>query len=205
MASKRIDAELITSAQALRAIAHPLRIRLLDALAISGPATATELADIVDESPANCSWHLRQLAKYGFIEEAPGGTGRQRPWRVVVGPRRWQTSDDAETTIAGDAAADALFEHEVTMLRTWRAQHTSEPAPWRDAGSVTHSMDWLTADELAALNEDLFEVMTRHLDRVRDPSVRPAGSRPVRMVAWAIPAGPALSEKSARVEGDRHA
>lgn len=68
---------------ALRALTHPARQRLLKALAAAGTATATELAGHVGESPANCSWHLRQLARYGFVTEAGGGSGRQRPWRIA--------------------------------------------------------------------------------------------------------------------------
>ncbi len=63
-------------ANMLRALAHPARIRLLEELALAGPMTATELAARVGESAANCSWHLRQLAKYGYVEEAGGGAGR---------------------------------------------------------------------------------------------------------------------------------
>jgi DNA-binding transcriptional ArsR family regulator len=68
---------------ALRALTHPVRQRLLRTLAGAGRATATELAERVGESPANCSWHLRQLARYGFVTEAGGGAGRQRPWRIA--------------------------------------------------------------------------------------------------------------------------
>src|SRR3954465_2595175 len=66
----------------LQALAHPVRMAIIEQLSISGPLTATELADRLDETPANCSWHLRKLAKFGFVEEAEGGTGRQRPWQV---------------------------------------------------------------------------------------------------------------------------
>jgi DNA-binding IclR family transcriptional regulator len=56
------------------------------------PATATQLAERVGESPANCSWHLRQLARYGFVEEAGGGTGREGPWRPVPGVCTWDAT-----------------------------------------------------------------------------------------------------------------
>lgn len=68
---------------ALRALTHPVRQRLLRALSRAGRATATQLAGQIGESPANCSWHLRQLARYGFVTEAGGGAGRQRPWRIA--------------------------------------------------------------------------------------------------------------------------
>src|SRR5258705_13054713 len=74
----------IRDAETARALAHPVRIRIIEKLAFGGPLTATALSELIGESPANTSWHLRQLARYGFIEEAGGGSGRQRPWRVVV-------------------------------------------------------------------------------------------------------------------------
>src|SRR5262249_20638244 len=67
----------------MRAVAHRVRVALLEALGKYKLLTATEAAEVVDESPSTCSFHLRQLAKYGFIEEAGGGTGRQRPWRLT--------------------------------------------------------------------------------------------------------------------------
>ena len=62
----------------MRALAHPLRIELIEQLTFRGPLTATQCAALVGESPSSCSFHLRMLAKYGFVEEAAGGTGRQR-------------------------------------------------------------------------------------------------------------------------------
>jgi len=67
----------------LRALAHPRRMELIDLLIAQGPLTATECAARLGDSPGGCSYHLRQLARYGFVEEAPGGRGRQRPWRYV--------------------------------------------------------------------------------------------------------------------------
>ena len=73
----------LTDPLAMRAMAHPVRLALMQALNDAGTLTATEAAERVGESPSNCSFHLRQLAKYGWVEEAPGGKGRQRPWRAV--------------------------------------------------------------------------------------------------------------------------
>lgn len=66
----------------MRALAHPTRLQIRELLDECGPLTATELAHRTGQSPANCSFHLRTLAKYGFIEEASGGRGRTRPWRI---------------------------------------------------------------------------------------------------------------------------
>jgi DNA-binding transcriptional ArsR family regulator len=176
---------------ALRAIAHPVRVALLEELALSGAATATELAERVGESPANCSWHLRQLARYGFVEEAGGGQGRQRPWRAVVQSNGWSDAEsDEELATAGNVAAEVLLEHEVAALRSWRAAVRQEPREWRDPPFVNTSLAWLTAAELTELSEQVRALLFAHLDRVADPSLRPPDARPIRFVAWGIPARP---------------
>ncbi len=73
----------ITDARTMRALAHPVRIALLEELVLGGALTATEIGERIGESPTTCSFHLRQLAKYGFVEEAGGGKGRARPWRLT--------------------------------------------------------------------------------------------------------------------------
>src|SRR5262245_60240338 len=76
----------ITDARMLRALAHPARIAILEHLALDGPATATQCADVAGLSPSACSYHLRALARFGFIEPAPDGAadGRHRPWQTRV-------------------------------------------------------------------------------------------------------------------------
>lgn len=185
----------------LRLFAHPVRLRILDALAVYGPATATELADRVDESPSNCSWHLRQLAKHGFVEAVPGNTGRQRPWRLVP----WRTTigdgdaHDDDLARAEDAAEEVLLAGQLDALAAWRATRRNEPAPWREAGLTSQTLMWLTAKETAALRRDLNAVIERHLTGVADrfdPQRRLPGSRPVRVVAWVAP-GPSDAETPA--------
>ena len=178
----------------LRALAHPLRLRLLEELATLGEATATELADRVDASPANCSWHLRQLARYGFIEEAGGGTGRARPWRWVPEVQEISDPDDdsPEVRLARDAVVDVMFARDVEAWRAWDAGRDAAPEPWRKASFSSRGMNWLTAEELAALKADLEAVVERHLvarlDRV-DPARRPPGARLVRLLAGGFPSG----------------
>jgi DNA-binding transcriptional ArsR family regulator len=180
----------------LRGLAHPLRMQIIDQLMIHGPLTATELGDRLGESPANCSWHLRQLAKHGFIEEAEGGTGRQRPWRMV--PQSTTIVEPAAPEPDFDAARDALIEtllgQDLAAWRAWRANRHTEPEQWREAGFMAQSnYIWMTAEELAALKQELSEITDRHilprLDRL-PVSDRPPGSRPIRFTAWAVPSGP---------------
>ncbi|MEV0651304.1 helix-turn-helix domain-containing protein [Phytomonospora sp. NPDC050363] len=174
----------------LRALAHPLRFTLMELLLLDGPATATELGAKLGESPANCSWHLRQLAKFGYVAEAPPGPGRRRPWQVVV---HGHTTDheaeaDPEYASAHDALAVVALRHEFARLDEWYMARRAAPREWRGAAGVTQSLMWLTADELAGLQAEIQTLVQRHRDRVTDPARRPSGAEPVRFVAWGIPA-----------------
>jgi predicted transcriptional regulator len=186
----------VTSAQELRALAHPLRLRLLEELVVNDPATdtatASELAERVGESPANCSWHLRQLAKFGYIEEAPGGTGRERRWRAVIEMRDWDTANarDPEFLAAADVAQDIAIDHEFQQLRQRRAWLANEPEEWRSAAGSTSGIGWCTAPELHELNDKVLELLGPYFQRLTDPASRPDGARLVRFVSWAIPARP---------------
>src|SRR3954463_16144739 len=89
------DPRELTDPRAMRALAHPVRISVLELLLREGPLTATRAAELLDESPGNMSWHLQTLARYGFIEETGEGRGRARPWRLVsVGNRFGVSADD---------------------------------------------------------------------------------------------------------------
>ena len=186
----------VNSAQELRALAHPLRLRLLEELVVNDPATdtatASELAERVGESPANCSWHLRQLAKFGYIEEAPGGTGRERRWRAVIEMHDWDTANsrDPEFLAAADVAQDILMDHEFQQLRQRRAWLANEPEEWRSAAGSLSGIGWCTAEELREISNKIFEILAPSFQRLTDPDSRPDGARLVRFVNWAIPARP---------------
>lgn len=180
----------------LRVLSHPLRLSLLEHLATLGEATATELAERVDESPANCSWHLRQLAKYGLIEEASGGTGRQRPWRWInqsIGVAQESDDDTPELSRAREGLLDVMLGREVDAFRTWRANEQLAPPEWSEASFASESLHWMTAEELAAFKADINAAVEHHImsriDRA-DPDRRPPDSRAVRFVAWSFPADP---------------
>lgn len=183
----------------LRALSHPLRLRILEELGATGPATATELAGRIGESPTNCSWHLRQLARHGFVEEAGGGPGRRRPWKIISEHTSIGKPGDEEPELASarDTLVEVFMAREVEAWSAWHASRHEEPPEWRDAslGTVSKGI-WLTADELAALTKDLSALVEHHIephvDRV-DPANRPPGSRPTRFVAWGIPYGPPQS------------
>lgn len=182
----------ITDPRMLRAMAHPLRIKLVNALVLHGPATATELAERVEDTPANCSWHLRQLAKFGFIEEAGDlpRRGRNRPWRWVPIGNRWGGAGDTpELLSAGSELTSAWLGLELAERNDWQATRAAEPAQWQDAAFTVQSIGWLTAEELAEVGSQIKDLLLSHIERVSDPAKRPEDSRPIRFIAWGNPAG----------------
>lgn len=185
-------------------MAHPLRLRILETLTLYGPATATEIAERVGESPANCSWHLRQLARYGFIEEAGGGTGRQRPWQIVLEAHRFGNGEEEpELAQAGDAVTDVLLDMEVQALREWLRRRRAESPQWRDAGFLNQAIGWCTAEELTEIQAEIAGILSRYAQRITDPASRPSGARPVRFIAWGVPAlgAPATGDKAPSAGG----
>lgn len=173
----------------LRAMAHPLRLRLMELLAVHGPATATELAARTDQKPANCSWHLRQLAAAGFIEEAGGGTGRQRHWRYIPTGHVYSTSGtEPEFLRAARTVSAAQLDRELGELRSWTAHSSDEPDEWRSAAFMTQSILWLTPEELTELGDTVTALYLRSVRRMSDPESRPKGARPIRLIGWGVPA-----------------
>jgi DNA-binding transcriptional ArsR family regulator len=191
----------VTEAGDLKVLAHPLRLALLETLVTEGPLTASQAAALLDDSPSNCSWHLRKLAEHGFVREARGGTGRNRPWRAVAQGLDWaepgeagDAPGDPSAGIAAEALSDMLVEREVQRLRAARASRDTEPAPWQDVTTMLSSMAWLTAEEATALRDELMAVLVPHLERSAEraahPGRRPYGARLVSLVGWLVPAGP---------------
>ena len=172
----------MTDPKALRALAHPLRWRLLDLVGVEGEATATTCADALGESVASCSYHLNVLAKYGFIERAPAGRGRDKPWRLAS--TRQDLSGEGlgvEGELAAEAATEVFLDHELARLKARLRVAAREPKRWRRATGFTGVTTFLTVDELAELTERMRELSQRHADRLPDPPSRPPGSREVRV------------------------
>ena len=179
----------LTDSRTLRALTHPVRIALIEALLLGGAMTATEVGERIGESPTTCSFHLRQLAKYGFVEEAGGGKGRSRPWRLTsVGMQFATAHDDPETEMAAGALVRMLRERQLARYRTWLETNKNFPRQWRDAAGSSESMIYLTAGELEELNQELLALLLpRFRERLTDPSVRPPGAVPVEFLMLAYP------------------
>jgi DNA-binding transcriptional ArsR family regulator len=187
----------ITDARTLRALAHPVRISLFEELALGGAMTATQIGERIGESATTCSFHLRQLAKYGFVEEAGGGTGRSRPWRLTSVGMSFSPSGDMEAEIASDAVVRMFRERQFERYQAWRSTKASYPLEWRKAATDSQYLLYLTAPELQQLSSEVHEVLQRWVmleGRFLDPSKRPAGSVPVEAMILAHPVAPPASE-----------
>ena len=169
----------------MRAMAHPVRLALMQALTDAGTLTATEAAERVGESPSNCSFHLRQLAKYGFVEEAPGGTGRKRPWRVVnVGFRMTDVQEDPETALAAGVLGRVVTERSLERARVGMEQRHALPDEWRAVTGTDQFTLYVTPEEMKQFNEQLLAMFDPYRERIADPAKRPEGSRPIEHVSF---------------------
>jgi len=178
----------VSDARRLRALTHPVRIALIGKLVLHGPLTATEAGELIGESPTTCSFHLRQLAKYGFVEEAGGGRGRARPWRMTTIGLSVTAREDPESQLAEDALVRMVRERQLERYWTWLQTRASYPRRWRDAADDSAYVFYLTIEELEQLTKDLTAIlMPLFRERMADPSRRPAGSVPVQLLLFSYP------------------
>jgi hypothetical protein len=171
---------------ALRALAHPLRWKLIDLLGAEMTATATRCAEVLGESVASCSYHLGILAKYGYIELVPDQPGREKPWRLTRAEQDlFPPGLDAEGALAAEAATEVFLDHEIARLKDRLRRRGLEPEPWRQASRVLGVTTWLTAAELREVSDQVMQILTltRHEERITDRSARPEGAREVRLFA----------------------
>jgi DNA-binding MarR family transcriptional regulator len=165
----------------LAALAHPVRTGLLSHLMAVGPRTASECADAVDASPSNCSWHLRQLEKFGFVERAEDAPdGRERPWRAAA------TGFDFSQVEAEPAARAALqtfasirLDEETRLARAYLRREDELPEQWRRSADLSTYGLLVTPDELRRLTERLDAAIRPYLAATRDDA--PADARPVHV------------------------
>jgi hypothetical protein len=166
-------------------MAHPLRLDLIEVLTALGPVTAAVCARQLGVSQASCSFHLRQLAKYGFVEQAPAsGDRRERPWRLVDLEQSWSTVD------AGPAAdqLDRVFvQREADRMLGWLTTSPREPEHWRRAAFFGGATLPVTAIELREIAEQLRAVLDPYVKRLSDPTTRPDGTRFVRILLSGTP------------------
>ncbi len=176
----------MTDPRALRALAHPTRVAILDHLYLHGPATATQCAAAVHESPSSCSFHLRTLARWGFVEELPA-KGRHRPWRPVSrtirGPLDLPERGGAAAPIA---VLREYLQRDERLLEEYLAHQGEFGHEWRSAVDITSQAVYLSAADLADLAASFHALIEPYLPR--DDEAPPAGTRRVYLVFRTIPA-----------------
>jgi Helix-turn-helix domain len=146
----------------MRALAHPLRLALLDHLHTVDQATATECAAVVGDSPSSCSYHLRALAKWGFVGEGEGGAGRERPWRATAARIEF-ASDGLEGTVL----RDELVARQQQRLRDALRHEHELPPRWRRAAQTSSAILELTPNELEELGERFEQLLDEFRGRDR--------------------------------------
>lgn len=171
----------VTDPHILKVITHPLRLRLYEVLVSQGPATAARLSKYVPAAPGSLSYHLRQLAESGYIEEAPElgeKDSRERWWRAVPGGVRWSLDDFDDTPGVRESLAAAqhvLTRRQLDRLRTWQAEGREQWGPeWAGAAISTDSFLHLTPSELRELGAELNAVLEKWTARSGPDVSKPA-------------------------------
>ncbi|MGW3266520.1 ArsR/SmtB family transcription factor [Streptomyces sp. NPDC001056] len=166
-APRRLDA------RSLRGLAHPLRMQLLDALRLHGPATASQLAERLGESSGATSYHLRQLADHGFVEDAPGrGKGRERWWQAVAQGLAYDSADfeDASPEVRGltEVFLQEGAARHARELATWIGSRDRLSTAWSRATDMSDMTLRLTPEIALELIEQMHELIDGYRNRVTD-------------------------------------
>lgn len=187
------DALRLSDPRAMRALAHPTRLRLLGLLRGEGAATVGTLSDLSDQPPGSVSFHLGKLAEHGFIVEAPelARDGRERWWRVAHRGLAWEPAellDDPERRAASDLLRRELWRLYLERLETWLGEEPAWGREWVAAAASGDRALHLTVDELGKLRGELEALADRWEARGASPggADRP-GAEPVTLIYHAFP------------------
>ncbi|MCQ8772902.1 helix-turn-helix domain-containing protein [Streptomyces telluris] len=169
---------------------HEVRTALLDLLAEVGTVTATEAAARLGYSSGLCSFHLRQLARHGHIEEAPHHGGRARPWRL----RRHDPDHGAS---AEEQFGDLARGLEDESWQRWLAQRDHAPGEWRHDEAFS-AIAYLTPEEMSRVADTVRRALAPYQDREQRPLARPDGARPVALITRLFPLLPDAADETGR-------
>lgn len=180
----------ISDPKAMRALAHPVRLAILERLQRHGPATASGLSPHVGATPSVTSWHLRHLAGFGLVRDAEGGTDRrERRWAAVARGFRFEAPEDEEGRSAARGLSGELIARAADLPLRWLTETEPELEPeWTRLAGANNTRIVVTADELAALQDAFEELIAPYV--VREPDRRPPDGRGVRLLMYALPESP---------------
>jgi hypothetical protein len=170
---------------------HPVRLALLDALLLEGPLTATRAGELIGEPPNTCSFHLRQLAKYGFVEEAGGGPGRNRPWQLTGFAIQFtDVHEEPGARLAARSLDRLLRERYFARLHAFYASRSEYPAEWQRVTGGSQFLLHVSPDELRKVDQEITAILDRYRDRISRPALRAPDSLPVEVLLFAYPVRP---------------
>ena len=179
------ETRVIRDPQAIRALAHPARLRVLERLREGDELTATECAAATGLSPSAMSYHLRALERWGFVERTESVDGRERPWRAIAQSWRIDAVPDPRMAAAADTMLGAMLAGVREAFSEWFGHEASQPTAWQDAATVKSATVWITADEAAAINARHDAALADYQGRTAHE--RPDGARRVRIAQLVVP------------------
>ena len=190
----------ISDPRTIRALAHPLRLDLLQLLGASGPATAAQCGRVLGASQASCSFHLRQLAKYGFVEEAgPGRDRRERQWRIAHTHLSVRISSGGDVVVRQQIEG-LVVEREMQAILEYSRRPGGARTEWEGKAGILTAMAVLSPDDAAAIKEKWIALIAPYIARARaDGAQIQPGQCHVRYFMAATPLPEPGSEGS---EGD---
>ena len=187
----------ITDPRAMRALSHPVRLRILATLQSGGPATATVLAPVVGASPSVVSWHLRHLSSFGLVRDSEQSRtdGRQRWWAAVSRGFRFAMPSDGSDRESYELLAAQMFQQYEHVPRRWLrdvAPHLDEG--WSRLASLANTRIVVSADELAAIDAAIEQVLAPYVLRRNTADSTstenaPPDARSVRIMRFTLPQG----------------
>ncbi|MCC9174954.1 winged helix-turn-helix domain-containing protein [Arthrobacter sp. zg-Y179] len=165
----------------IRALAHPVRLELLGHLDDVGTATATECAAAIGESVASCSYHLRILARHGYIEQVQQ-PGREKPWKTVALHRSHVIDPEAPGSVHAVSAVAAIeVDRQLRRIQSWLRRSPALPPEDLEVSTVHEARAYATHEEILQLRQDLWQLARRFEGRWENPDQRPEGAVPVRL------------------------
>ncbi len=178
---------LLTDPEVLATLAHPVRLDVLTYLMSNGPATASACARAVGDTPSNCSYHVRALARHGLVEQTSSADGRERPWRATITGFEMNPDPDPDTPEGRGAAAvlAASLALEQHRLREYLSHRDRVTPAWREADECAAYALRVTPDELKRLIESLDALIRPLIAATRGDA--PEGAEVVSLGLYAFP------------------
>jgi DNA-binding transcriptional ArsR family regulator len=178
----------ISDPKAIRALAHPLRLDLLQLLGAGGSATAAQCGRVLGVPQANCSFHLRQLAKYGFVTDAgPGPDRRERLWRVAHPRLSVRIGTGSDLAVRQEIEA-LVVQREMQAILDYSRRPDGADPEWQHKAGIVSAMALLSPDDAAAIKQKWIALVEPYIARARAEDTQPhPGQRHVRYFMAATP------------------